>query len=273
MTTYNPINQGQISSADPLGPASCVAYSFAYAIGDATNGRVHPTGRTIRSWTGDVNGGLELQQCDAAVASHLGLDFRTDVYTRAEFYALLARGYGAVQLIGYGPVGDTKFDGSPGFLGNHAWYVPPTRKIMDPLADGRRAGIYEYHGEVYPTSLIDAGAAYLIVGTAPHQRHVGPDHFEASFIHLEAAAPAIRYKVTVDPGRLAYYPAHASTRTVDNTGAILAHTIGFTAACSAPIRFTWVGHGVSLRLVRLTSGAHIGKWVNAGSARIHLKEV
>lgn len=271
MTLWTPINQGQITSNDPEGPRSCVSYSFAYAVSDATNGRFHPTGNTIRDWTGDHLGGLELDACDRAVAGHLAIDFRTDVYTRAEFYGLLAKGYGAVQIIGYQPVGATKFDGSPGFIGNHAWYVPPGLAVMDPLADGRRPGVYRYKGEVYPKSLIDAAAANLNVGDEHHRRHAGPDHFEASFVRLEAAPKPARFTVTVAPGTLAYYPANKATRRVAQHGAVVARTKGFTDACTAPLRFLWTGHG-SLVLVQLLDDPHKGMWINARSPRVHVVE-
>jgi hypothetical protein len=279
MTIWTPLNDGQITQAgppdipfDPEGPSSCVAYGYAYAISDATNGLIHPTGNQVRDWTGDHSGGLELDLCDAAVSNHLGLQFRTGVFKRGEFYSLLAKGYGAVMLIGYSAIAPTKFDGSPGFTGNHGWYVPPTRKIMDPLADGRRAGVYRYRGEPYPSPIIDAAAAALTVGLPPHQRRAGPDHFEASFIKLEDPRPPIKFGVTVDPGKIAYYPANLTARTVANAGAVEAVTKGFDTTCTTPLRFRWVGHGAYLTLVRLTRNPHVGMWINVGNPRVHLHE-
>lgn len=276
MTIWTPINQGQITSGDIEGAISCVAYSFAYAVSDATNGRIHPTGNTIRDWTGDHLGGLELDQCDYAVFRNTGINFQTGVYTAGQFYGMLASGYGAVLLGGYKPIGATRFDGSPGFIGNHAVYVPPGLKVMDPLADGRRAGVYLYHGEAYPTSLINAYAAALRLGNGSV---AGPQHFEASFVHLEPSGiPAKQYQLSITAGHWWQYEVVNSARLI--TGRERKNTGGFSGRCTAPARYNWPQVG-PYQLVRMltgsrgdaTLGAGKGKWLATKAAHVTVREV
>lgn len=262
MTVYTPANAGQLSSGDPEGGFSCVSYSFSYLVSASTS--FAPTGRTIRGWTGDHSGGLELQQCDRAVSTHTSVDVNTSVFTRAAFYAMLAKGYGAVLLGAYGPIERSRFSGQSGFFGNHAIYVPSDRKAGDPLADGRHGG-YRYHGEVYPTSLLDAFAAELLLSTH-HQ--AGSNHFEASFVReTNSNQPAIRYRVEVIPGKVALYAANPATHTVASA-AVTVTTGGFSGTCTPPARYVWTGHNADLRVVRLTSGSRIGKWLNVDAARV-----
>lgn len=285
MTIYTPANDGQITQKapipfDPEGRNSCVAYAGAYAVGDATNGRVHPTGNNVRDWTKDHAGGLELDQVDYAITAHTDLNPITDVYTAGEFYGHLASGYGAVLIGAYEPVVPTRFDAfSNGFYGNHAWYVPPGLKVMDPGADGRRADVYSYHGEAYPKWLIDAFAAALVIGTAPHQRHAGPDHFEATMFRLESAPAALPWRLEFSgPGDYWDYDAHVATRTISDR--TRRHSGGFSGTCTAPARYVWPGVG-AYTLVRMLSGSHgdaaLGKgrghWIARRAAHVTVKEV
>ncbi len=259
MTTYTPANQGQLSSNDPLGGLSCVAYSASFAISDATNGRLHPTGAEVRKWTGDKSGGLELSQVDRAVSKMLSLDFDTEVFSASEFYGHLASGYGGILIGGYRPIEASRFSGQRGFTGNHAIYVPPGLKVMDPLADGRH-GLYTYHGEAYPQSLIDSFAAALRLGNGTL---AGANHFEASLIHLEAAPiPARTYKLIMGAG--AFFIYEVSGRTILRRSPH--HTGGFSGRCTPPARYTWPGHGTYL-LVRMLSGAYGDETRGPGNGR------
>lgn len=264
MTLWNPANAGQLSSNDSEGGNSCVAYSASYALSDATNGRVHPTGNTIRDWTGDHLGGLELAQVDYAIARNTGIDFTTNVFTAGEFYGRLASGYGAILLGGYKPIAQSRYSGQPTFWGNHAIYVPPGLAVMDPLADGRRSGIYRYHGERYPSSLINAFAAALRLGNGSP---AGGNHFEASIVHLEAST-AKPFNLAATQGNVGVY--EVSGRTI--TGRSLEHTGGFSGRCTAPSRYDWPKVG-AYSLVRMLVGSRKGKYLAVKGSHITVTEI
>lgn len=264
MTLWTPANAGQLTSNDSEGGNSCVAYSGAYAVSDATNGRVHPTGEQIRDWTGDHMGGLELAQVDYAIAKNTGLDFSTNVYTAGEFYGRLASGYGAILLGGYKPIAQSRYSGQATFWGNHAIYVPPGLAVMDPLADGRRVGIYRYHGERYPSSLINAFAAALRLGNGSV---AGSNHFEASIVHLEAS-PAKDFRLVSAKGHVQIYSV--SGRTI--TGRHQELTGGFSGRCTAPSRYDWPGIG-PYSLVRMLTGSRTGKYLAQKGTHITVTEI
>lgn len=280
MTILTPANAGQLKRGpdgkylDPLGPASCVSYSFGYASSDASNGAVHPTGQTIREWTGDAKGGLELDQCDLAMHDHTDLEFETVVMSRSAFIDRIGTGKeGAVVLIGYGPISDSKFSGQYGFNGNHGMYLPPSFKAMDPLADGRRPGIYEYHGEEYPQSLVwDAIAALRLSNGRP----AGPNHVEASFIALEAEVPVpVVHTASVSAGKVTFYRLENGVARPVATR----RTGGFSGTCTPPHLYRWTSspggpiHSSRLRLVSMTSGAYSqgvyrGLYLNANNPNV-----
>lgn len=267
MVCRTPANHGQLSSADSEGSNSCVAYSFAYSASNASNCTVTPTGSQIRDWTNDHNGGLELTQCDWAVTAHTNLSYDTGIYTRTQFYAKLNNGYGAVLLVGYRPLGVSKFSGQDWATFNHGIYVPPTLKVMDPLCDGRRAGVYKYKGEAYPKYLIEAAAASLRMSNG---KVAGQNHFEASFIKIKAA-PIKHYAVKFDGGTIGYYHISATTGRITGVTTMTGRN-PFLLRCSAPKLYSWPGH-TSRRLVQILEGFAKGRFVNLGNDSLHLKEV
>lgn len=284
MSIWTPANLGQLTSGDPLGPSSCVSYSFAYAVSHATGGRVSPTGRTIRSWTGDTLGGLELGQCDRAVTGHTDVEPMTGVWTEAQFYDYLAHGWIAVLLGGYAPIEASRFSGQPGFYRNHAIEVPGGLAVEDPLADGRRSGIYKFHGEAYPRSLVNAFAAALRDSTG---HNVGPNHFEASLIRVEqvsasTVSPVLPYRATVDQtNALRVYHPDVATRTIPLGGAEWKRNpTQFTSGCTGRFRMR-LADGTYRSLIRLLTGpygdAHFGKgkgwWLNADAPNVHFRRV
>jgi len=130
-----------------------------------------PTPSEIRNFITRFCGGTSLQQNDSA-ATHMyfaNMDVRYGV-PWATFQSLIISGRGAILQIRYSVIAPTKFDGSPGFTGNHAVFVNERRSsdgaflVYDPLADGRRAGIPK-GPQWWPASLLKA-AAYAIPGTA-----------------------------------------------------------------------------------------------------------
>lgn len=116
-------------------------------------------------------GGTDLHQNDAAAIHLYGVDMAVRYGVPwATFQSLIISGRGAVVQIRYSVIAPTKFDGSPGFTGNHAVYVNERRAsdgaylVYDPLADHRRPGIPQ-GPQWWPASLLKA-AAYAMPGTA-----------------------------------------------------------------------------------------------------------
>ena len=205
--TYVPPFQGQlpVTSHDPLGASSCVAYAGAMAIAAATNGAAHPTGRQVREATGDTKGGLELAQVAAVMKRDYELPVSVGVFTRAIYEDRIASGrWGAVLIGGYGPVESSAFDACPGFTGNHAVFEEQSFD-EDPLADGRRPGIYRFDGHAWPIALRREFAAYLRLSNGAT---AGPDHFEAILVPLPAVKPANPH-VRVVNGKFTTYTVHA----------------------------------------------------------------
>lgn len=272
---YTPANAGQLTSTPPdsEGANSCVAYSFSYGECDATLGKSSHSGEVIRNWTNDHNGGLELGQCDLAMHNHAGIEFETRVSSYQEFINRQDDGYGAIVIGGYGPIRDSRFRGSATFANNHAIWLPPTNKAMDPLADGRRAGINKYKGEVYPALLIHEFMAALRLGLSGPL--AGFNHVEASYIKMQKAPalpPVIHRRVTVQPGKIAFYVVDPKTQkaTVDHVGV----TGGFSAACGSPHIYKFPGVKLhSVKLVRLSSGFMAGKYVNFLNPRVDVRVV
>jgi hypothetical protein len=119
----------------------------------------------IRTRIGPACGGTSLNDNDTAV----GYLYSVDMAIRynvpwATFQSLIVSGRGAVVSIRYSVIAPTKYDGSPGFTGNHAIYVNERRAsdgaylVYDPLADHRRAGIPQ-GPQWWPGSLLKAAAS------------------------------------------------------------------------------------------------------------------
>ena len=117
-------------------------------------------------------GGTTLQELDAG-ALHL---YNTNMWVRygvpwATFQSLIISGRGAVVQILYSVIHGTKYDGSPGFYGNHGIYVNERRAsdgaylVYDPLCDHRRSYIPQ-GPQWWPAALLRR-AAEAMPGTAP----------------------------------------------------------------------------------------------------------
>lgn len=268
MTKATPANQGQLSSNDPGGYRSCVAYSFAYACDDATNGAFSPTGRQIRNWTGDTSGGLELGQCEAAVETRSNaVEFTTTVLDRPTFYAKLAAGFGMVLLGSYSEIRTTKYSGQDSFSGNHGIYVPPNKHVMDPLCDGRHAGVYRYHDELYPDWLIDLFAAKLRLSNG-HQG--GANRFEVSFVKVKKEASLPNYRVRLDPGTIGKYRVSGAS-VVGNPRKYTLHSPGETVNCTRPKSYRRRGHPMA-HLVQPASGRLQGAYISVNNSNVHVEE-
>ena len=145
--------------------SNCTCASAAMAADDDSCGSKTVTPSVVRLWTGDTSGGTNLSEVDDALRTHLAIDLDTQYrYPWSSFMKRLQGGAGAILQGWYAPIRDSRFSGSETFGGNHAIFVNPGLIAMDPLADGRRPGIYKYHGEAYPEALLRSFAGKLNIG-------------------------------------------------------------------------------------------------------------
>lgn len=149
----------------PLQWKNCTCGAAATHLERDTEGMYRTTAGKVRDLTHDNVGGNTLDQVDAALAEgwpprdHMDSRRRMP-FDDAVFEIGSGRG-GSVQGSYDGGFSGTYLDGSPGFTGNHCWYVNEVRivyndrdridykrslaKIWDPLWDGRRRGIPGYN--------------------------------------------------------------------------------------------------------------------------------
>lgn len=177
---YSPLFQPQnpAISGDKYGWEGCAAYVGAYGASYSSCGLIHPTGATVRAYTNepipDPNSpGLTTDQVRDALG-RLGVTVTTFArmpWTGVE--ALIDGGHFVMLAVQYSVIRPTRFSGDPNFYGGHAIGVPPGWEVMDPLADGRRAGIYKYHHEVYPRSLLRSAAGAFRVRTSANLGPIG----------------------------------------------------------------------------------------------------
>ena len=110
----------------------------------------YPTPKGIRAMTGDTSGGTNLSQMDLVAnryyATNLDVRYRL---SWDSFPKMIKEGRGAILQGSYSVFHKTKYDASGGtFTGNHAVYINEISSdghhflMYDPLADGRRSGIY-----------------------------------------------------------------------------------------------------------------------------------
>lgn len=258
-----------------LGWSSCTAFAGAMA---ASFDRQVPklmSGGAVRSRTGDTSGGTNLAQIDAAIRDGWGVDLDVRYrYPFTDFAARINAGMGAVLQGWYGPIADSRFDAGGGFRQNHAVAVLPGWVVMDPLADGRRAGIYKYHAEPYPQTLLRSFAGKLNVGGYGYNP-LGAGLVYAAFTRdrVPPGAPAPVWQASVHPVAGAegyptyryfgvYHVVNGVVTSADRT-----RTGGFSATCSAPRLYSFPGHA-SQSLVKLLDGSRQGIYIRSGYARI-----
>lgn len=261
------------------GWSSCTAFSGGMAGDYHTCGGTVLTGARVRQDTNEPvpdpkSPGLNLSQVDAALNRH-GIDLDTRYkYPWDVFAARIDSGEGAILQVSYAPIADSKFDAGNGFRGGHAIFVPPTWAAMDPLADGRAAGVYKYRGEAYPQSLLRKAAGQLVVGSDTNGRPVtAGDGFVYAAFTRDNTVPT-KWVVSIHPTPPARKKAFWRYF-LDAAGHVRPHrpsdlhaTGGFTADCSRPVWKT-TSSGAAYRLVRVTDKASgfYNWWVNASFAK------
>ena len=267
---YRPVFQKQLNPYDPRGGLNCTCYSGAMAAQYHTCGDTYITGKRVRELTGDTSGGTTLVQVDYAL-NKKGINLATYVgsyrLTWNQFTAKLNSGMGAIVQGGYNAIYKTRFSGSETFTGNHAIYVNPGWIGMDPLADGRRAGIYKYHGEKYPAWLIKNFAGQLMLNPSTGRR-LGYGYVWCSFTRDNTYTPprgTYQYKVTIPRGTFIRYYSRDGViykYTKHKTG-------GFSAYCGAPRVFpaTRAMPFDSRTGVYILTGAYKGWLVGASHAK------
>jgi hypothetical protein len=224
-----------------------------------------PTGARIRSATGDTSGGTNPAQTTAATRAVYGIATaapRIDAWTNVT--GKLWDGYAVDLLVRYGPI-DDHLSGSPGFRGNHRIVLVGitnnggTLRVLsaDPLYDGRRAGIPSGQRWI-PASVMRraAGALDLGGGVTINSRYgTGKAYYVPSLTRTTTKKYAVSVPATRLLGQYRVSNGVIVGRDITSTG-------GFSATCTAPVLYTWPGHG-TYKLVRLTSGSRTGKYINA----------
>jgi hypothetical protein len=247
--------QNPAISGYPLGWASCTAFAGAMAAAFDRQVSKVMTGGQLRTATHDTSGGLTLAQIDAALLSGWDINVATS-YGMAwdQFAAAIDRGQGAILQGGYAPIADSRFDAGGGFRGNHAVLVLPGWIVMDPLADGRRVGIYKYRGEAYPQSLLRSFAGKLNLDPSGY-RALGLGKAYVSLTHDRVAA----WAASVQNRRCGIYTV------IDNTvvhARVATNPLTFSAPCTPPRLYRWPGH-TSQSLVKISGGSHDGMYIRA----------
>ena len=161
--------QNPALSGDRYGWYNCAAYVGAYGASYGSCGAQHPTGAQVRALTNEpipdpASPGLTTIQVRDALAK-IGVPvtpFNRMAWSGVE--ALIDGGAFVMLAVQYSVIRPTAYSGDPSFYGGHAIGVPPGWGVMDPLCDGRRAGIYKYHGAAYPRTLLrSAAGAFRVV--------------------------------------------------------------------------------------------------------------
>jgi hypothetical protein len=259
---YQPKFQKQLDGSAFAG-VNCTCASAGMAADDDTCGQVVPSPNTVRRWTGDRSGGTTLAEVDIALTAHTPT--RLDVRYRFPWSEVVRRvnaGASAILQGGYAPIADSRFDGGGGFRGNHAILVTPGLVAMDPLADGRRSGIYKYHGEAYPESLLRRFAARLNLETGDRPpRYLGDGLAYVAFARDNDAD----YEATVRP--LSGQAFRYYTRFFVSSGRVTGHerrrTRGFQAKCTPPTLVVTQSGDAKVSLVRITEGGYAGFWISS----------
>jgi hypothetical protein len=255
----------------PLAGVNCTAASGAMMIALETGGAKHPTASEFRSQTRnpdgtpDRSGGNNPSQIVEAARRAYGvvLDQRSMAFEDA--WTLGRSSDVAIMLaLSYGPVAPTRYDGSPGFTGNHA-VVLSGGKIYDPLADHRRAGIPQ-GPQAWPKALVKLACGRLNIGySGTPYRPLG----QGRALVVVAKAPRVapkRYSVAfAGGGSFWVYSGPPLTR---DSRRFSKNT---SAPCEAPVTIPWRS-GMRKRLVRVSAGSLAGRYVEPGASNVRLVE-
>jgi hypothetical protein len=265
--------QNPALSGDRWGWFDCTAFSAGMAGDYHTCGATRLTGGRVRAESNEAtpnpaSPGLDLAQIDAVLNRH-GIDLDVQyAYPWAAFASRINQGQGAILQILYAPLNGTHYDADPQFHGNHAIFVPPGWAAMDPLADGRRSGIYKYGGEAYPQSLLRTAAGRLVTQVKNGvPQHLGDGLVYAAFTRDNTSNT--RWYANIRPapgGRRSFWRYW-----IDSTGRVTHRTPwatgGFQNPCSAPSYKPWGAGKAHLVQITAPASSYNGWWVDAAFAR------
>ena len=175
----------------------------------------YPRPADLRVKSGDHSGGTTLAQASSLASHYYGADLSVRYsYAWSEFIKRIVEGRGAILQGSYSVLAPTAYDACPGFTGNHAVYVNERRYnstakryellVYDPLADGRRAGIWKGPRWI-PESLMKTFAGKLWLGS----RTVGYGSCYTAYTRdTEAAGTTVPAQIptTLRYGGVAYGP-------------------------------------------------------------------
>jgi hypothetical protein len=250
----------------PLGWASCTAFAGAMAASYDKQVAEACTGGQVRTWTGDTIGGTNLAQIDDALRTHVGVDLDTRYRLPwASFAKAINDGRAAILQGGYSPIAASRFDAGGGFTGNHAITVFPGWIVMDPLADGRRAGIYKYHGEAYPQALLEsfAGKLNLVAGRVSP---LGQGYVYAAFTRDNVHT----YHMSFLGGSFFVFTVNSAGTVTGRRSMKFGAPTG--APCDPPRLHPWPGHS-SVSAVRISKGLLTGQYVGINQPAVRLDEI
>lgn len=155
----------QLQQGDKYGGYNCSAYCLAAGLKVANN--ITTTGARVRALSNEPvpdpkSPGLnheQLQNVAAKFGVNLTVKYRVPW---AEVLDISAAGHPMVLGVSYSAIRATPYTGQPTFYGNHELLLMPGHLVFDPLADGRRDGIYRGPG-VYPDNILRVGAGLLLL--------------------------------------------------------------------------------------------------------------
>jgi hypothetical protein len=173
----------QIQGSDPHGGDNCTAAAAAAAAAYDSCGAVNLTAKQIRAASTEpepdpVSPGLNLVQVRDAIRKLSDGAVELTIFTGAaaldwdEYEKRRRAGHAFITQINYTPITESPFVADPGFKRGHAILETP-ESTYDPLADGRRPGIFKHDGRLYPRDLIKEAAGEMVTRKGPPVRKVG----------------------------------------------------------------------------------------------------
>ncbi len=267
---YQPLwrPQNPALSGDPNGWKNCAAYVGGFAADYSTCGIKQPTGAYVRSLTNEpvpdpLSPGLNIYQVTDALAK-LGVTVSPFVRaTWAEVIGWWQEGRYVSLCGGYSVIRPTRFSGDPNFYGGHQIGVPGTLKAEDPLADGRRAGIYKYHGEVYPVSLLRAFAGAFQVRSGAISHPIGLGYAQGFHTHANPH-PVTTHTLYIATGVTSILTANISGSCIASWTKHPWSGVASSAPCQAAVYRKGCSSG-GATTAYVTAGVFAGKHVRIGN--------
>ncbi|HEY3544868.1 MAG TPA: hypothetical protein VGK17_02110 [Propionicimonas sp.] len=261
MTLYVPIHRSQYATGNSLVTrhSGCTWTSGCNGVDAISGGRKRPTPDLIHALvpnaqeTNPTTPGWSMPDLVRAMSLY-GVGFANrsgDGW--AAVLAWLKAGHYVVLQGDSDQFGNATCSGS--FDGDHAIGVHPNNRtvdgqrewwINDPICP---AGRWEREAVLQRYAVKLAASVYFGVFSQPVPSVPVRWRFAMRPLVATPTRPRRFYVYTVTAGKI--------------TGRTLDSTLGFTAACTAPKAYPWVGVHSPTRLVKLTSGSRRGLWVDA----------